>query len=78
MEILIDVAENVMVGCFMRTRSRARAKARAAEILTFLKLQEVSDYLVSELPVAVQKRVTMATALGSDPKCCCWTRWPLD
>jgi branched-chain amino acid transport system ATP-binding protein len=64
----LNVAENIMVGCFMRTRSRARAKARAAEILAILKLQDVSDYLVSELPVAAQKRVTMATALGSDPK----------
>ncbi len=64
----LNVAENVMVGCFMRTRSRAKAKARADEILEFLKLQDVSDYLVSELPVAAQKRVTMATALGSDPK----------
>ncbi|MCP4624881.1 MAG: ABC transporter ATP-binding protein [bacterium] len=64
----LNVAENVMVGCFMRTRSRAQAEARAAEILAFLKLQDVSDYLVSELPVAAQKRVTMATALGSDPK----------
>jgi len=52
----------------MRTRSRARAKRRAEEILAFLKLQDVSDYLVSELPVAAQKRVTMATALGSDPR----------
>jgi len=64
----LNVAENVMVGCFMRTRSRARAKIRAEEILALLKLQDVSDYLVSELPVAAQKRVTMATALGSDPK----------
>ena len=29
----LNVAENVMVGCFMRTRSRARAKARANEII---------------------------------------------
>jgi len=64
----LNVEENVMVGCFMRTRSRIRAKARAAEILEFLNLQELSAYLVSELPVAAQKRVTMATALGSDPK----------
>ncbi len=64
----LNVAENVMVGCFMRTRSRGQAKAHADEILAFLKLQDVSDYLVSELPVAAQKRVTMATALGSDPK----------
>ncbi len=45
-----------------------RPKSRAAEILAFLKLKDVSDYLVSELPVAAQKRVTMATALGPDPK----------
>ncbi|MCP4237699.1 MAG: ABC transporter ATP-binding protein [Aestuariibacter sp.] len=64
----LNVEENVMVGCFMRTRSRSRAKARAAEILEFLNLQELSGNLVSELPVAAQKRVTMATALGSDPK----------
>ncbi len=64
----LSVAENVMIGCFMRTRSRSQAKARADEILAFLRLQDVSDYLVSELPVAAQKRVTMATALGSDPK----------
>ena len=64
----LSVEENVMVGCFMRTRSRSQAKARADEILSFLRLAELSDYLVSELPVAAQKRVTMATALGSNPK----------
>ena len=64
----LNVAENVMVGCFMRTRSRSAAEQRADEILSFLKLQDVSDYLVSELPVAAQKRVTMATALGSNPR----------
>ena len=64
----LNVEENIMVGCFMRTRSRTRARARAAEILEFLNLRELSAYLVSELPVAAQKRVTMATALGTDPK----------
>jgi branched-chain amino acid transport system ATP-binding protein len=57
-----------MVGCFMRTRSRSEAKSRADEILEFMKLQDLTDYLVSELPAAAQKRVTMATALGSRPK----------
>ena len=64
----LSVQENVMVGCFMHTRSRGQAKAKADEILSFLKLNDLSDYLVSELPVAAQKRVTMATALGTDPK----------
>lgn len=64
----LTVEENVMVGCFMRTRSRSKAKARAAEILQDLNLHELAGYLVSELTMAAQKRVTMATALGSDPK----------
>ncbi len=64
----LTVEENVMVGCFMRTSSRMRAQSRAGEILAYLNLQDLCDNMVSELPVAAQKRVTMATALGSDPK----------
>jgi branched-chain amino acid transport system ATP-binding protein len=64
----LTVKENIMVGCFMRTRSRSRAKARASEILKDLNIDDLSDYLVTELPVSAQKRVTMATAIGSDPK----------
>ena len=64
----LSVAENVMVGCFMCTRSRSLAKSRANEILAYLKLDDLADFLVGELPVAAQKRVTMATALGTDPK----------
>ena len=64
----LTVEENVMVGCFMRTRSRSKAKFHADEILEFMRLRDLTGYLVSELPVAAQKRVTMATALGSRPK----------
>lgn len=64
----LNVEENVMVGCFMRTRSPSRARARANEILKDLNLHDVTELRVSELTVAAQKRVTMATALGSDPK----------
>ncbi|MBW2168530.1 MAG: ABC transporter ATP-binding protein [Deltaproteobacteria bacterium] len=64
----LTVEENVMVGCFMRTRSPSQARARAYEILKDLNLHDLSDSMVSELTVAAQKRVTMATALGSDPK----------
>jgi branched-chain amino acid transport system ATP-binding protein len=64
----LTVIENVMVGCFMRTRSRSHARERAAGILKDLDIFDLSDYLVSELPVVAQKRVTMATAIGSEPK----------
>ncbi|MEJ2658185.1 MAG: ABC transporter ATP-binding protein [Desulfobacterales bacterium] len=64
----LTVKENVMVGCFMRTRSRGKAEARAEEILKDFNLADLGDAAVSELPVAAQKRVTMAAALGSGPK----------
>jgi branched-chain amino acid transport system ATP-binding protein len=64
----LNVLENVMVGCFMRTRSQAQARARAEGILEDLGLKELRHSLVSELPVAAQKRVTMATALATSPK----------
>jgi len=64
----LSVRENVMVGCFMHTHSRGKARSRAERILKDLGLYELCDDLVSELPVAAQKRVTMATALGTEPK----------
>ena len=64
----LNVAENVMVGSFMHTRSTAKAKKRTIRILEDMELGDLADYLVSELPVAAQKRVTMATALATDPK----------
>ena len=64
----LSVVENVMVGCFMRTGSGFKAKDRAKDILKEFKLQHLSDYMLSEIPVAAQKRVTMATAVGTEPK----------
>ena len=42
----LTVLENVMVGCFMRTRSRARAKSCAGQILKDFKLHDLSDFPV--------------------------------
>ncbi|NQT57126.1 MAG: ABC transporter ATP-binding protein, partial [Desulfobacteraceae bacterium] len=64
----MTVVERVMVGCFMRTRSRSQAKARAEQILKDFGLHDLCDYILSELPVASQKRVTIAAAVGTDPK----------
>jgi branched-chain amino acid transport system ATP-binding protein len=63
----LSVVEKVMVGCFMRTRSRSRAKASAVRLLRDFGLQEFADLLVSQLPVAAQKRVAMASAVGTEP-----------
>ncbi|MFZ0611325.1 MAG: ABC transporter ATP-binding protein [Desulfobacterales bacterium] len=62
------VLENVMVGAFMHTRNRRQAREQAQNILEKLNIGEVAGAMVSELPVAAQKRVTMATALGTSPK----------
>jgi branched-chain amino acid transport system ATP-binding protein len=64
----LNVLENVMVGCFLHNRSRSHARAKAEGILEDLGLRELKLNLVSELPVAAQKRVTMATALATSPK----------
>lgn len=64
----LNVEENVMVGSFLHTRSRVLARRHAREILRDLHLQNLSEYLVSELPAAAQKRVAMATALATKPK----------
>ncbi len=64
----LNVEENVMVGAFMRIRSRSKARSRATEILKEFRLEPLAGSLVSELPVAAQKRVAMATALASQPK----------
>jgi branched-chain amino acid transport system ATP-binding protein len=64
----LNVTENVMVGCFLHTGSPARARAKAEGLLADLGLADVRRHQVSELPVAAQKRVTMATALATAPK----------
>jgi len=64
----LSVLENIMVGSFLRTHSRGVARKRANEILEFMELKEHSEQWVSELPVAAQKRVAMATALATQPK----------
>ena len=64
----LSVKENVMVGCFMKTGSRSEAAARADRILKEFQIENLSQSLVGELPIAAQKRVVMATAMGTEPK----------
>ncbi|SMC25285.1 amino acid/amide ABC transporter ATP-binding protein 1, HAAT family [Desulfacinum hydrothermale DSM 13146] len=64
----LTVLENVMVGCFLRTRSRFKARQRASEILEEFGLADLADTLLVEVPVAYQKLVTAATAVATRPK----------
>jgi branched-chain amino acid transport system ATP-binding protein len=64
----MTVLENVMVGAFCRTDTRNLAKVEAAAILGFLGLDEVREYHLNELPIAIQKKVGLARALATQPE----------
>jgi len=64
----MTVLENVMVGAFCRTDNRSLAKVEAAAILGFLGLDEVREYHLNELPIAIQKKVGLARALATQPE----------
>lgn len=64
----LNVLEYVMVGCFLGTSSKGRARAKAQDLLEKVNLSSRSHQKVSSLPVAAQKRVVMAAALATDPE----------
>lgn len=64
----LTVEEYVMVGAFMRTRSRAKARAKARRILGELGLMDRAGRLLTEIPVPAQKIVTMAMAVATEPR----------
>jgi branched-chain amino acid transport system ATP-binding protein len=79
----LSVERNVMIGAHSRSTSgflasalglasvaaeEGRLRARAAEILAYLKLEPYADRLVADLPFGIQKRVELGRALAADPK----------
>jgi len=70
MSILGDltVLENVMIGSFCRTSDRRSVRQEASEILNLLELEKDRKAYLTELPVATQKRVGLATALATRPE----------
>jgi len=75
--------ENVMVGRYCRTssgpmtsiirgpkfrREEAATRERAAELLDFVGLPDVSENLARNLPYGDQRRLEIARALATDPK----------
>ena len=79
----LSVADNVAIGRVAATRAtfveqliglpracreRTDARARTAEVIGFLGLQDVQDRLVGTLPYGLQKRVELARALVARPR----------
>ncbi len=64
----LSVKEEVMVGAFCKIAQRQEASTLAEEIVDFMGLREVKEMRLTELPVAMQKRVGLARALATQPK----------
>ena len=64
----LTVLENVMVGAFNRTDSRAQAEAEAREILEFVGLEAFGPRKASALTLPGRKRLEVARALGTRPR----------
>ena len=54
-------------------RSEKAAAQRSAELLEFVGLTRFSDELARNLPYGDQRRLEIARALATDPRCCCST-----
>jgi branched-chain amino acid transport system ATP-binding protein len=63
----LNVLENIMVGSFLKTSSRLKARAKAESLMERMNLAHLGGERLANLPVAAQKRVAMATALAIDP-----------
>jgi branched-chain amino acid transport system ATP-binding protein len=79
----MTVEQNIMVGAHCRSRAgfftsglwlpsvraeEQRLRARAAEIIDYMKLGPYTHRPVGDLPFGLQKRVELGRALASDPK----------
>jgi branched-chain amino acid transport system ATP-binding protein len=64
----LTVVENVMIGSFCKDSDRQIAKQEASEILNLLELKEDSEAYLTELPIAIRKRVGLAMALATKPE----------
>lgn len=64
----LTVLENAMIGSFCKTSDRQTARQGASEILNLLELEKDGKAYLTELPVATQKRVGLATALATKPE----------
>lgn len=64
----LTVLENVMIGSFCKDSDRQIAKKEAFEVLNLLELEEDNEAYLTELPIAIQKRVGLAMALATRPE----------
>ena len=64
----MSVADNVMVGAFLRHRARAAARHVAEEVLDFTGLSALADTPARSLGTPGRKRLEIARALATEPR----------
>ncbi|MCA1825963.1 MAG: ABC transporter ATP-binding protein [Myxococcales bacterium] len=64
----MSVVDNVVVGAFLRERTRQGARARAMQALKATGLSASASTDAGALPVALQKRIELARAVAMEPR----------
>ncbi len=64
----LTVLENVMLGAFLRTSSRAKAAEESRGVLRYLQMERIADSHASGLPLPMLKRLEIARALATKPQ----------
>jgi branched-chain amino acid transport system ATP-binding protein len=64
----LTVLENVMLGAFLHTSSPSKAAEQAREVLKYLQMGKVINFMASGLPIALLKRLEIARALATRPR----------
>lgn len=64
----LNAWENVAIAHILAGASRAKAKSRAAELLTYLQVERRMDAMPSQLSGGEAQRVAIARALANDPR----------
>ena len=64
----LTVLENVMLGAFLRTSSRAKAAEEARAVLRYLQMERIAESPASGLGLPMLKRLEIARALATKPR----------
>ena len=64
----LTVLENVMLGAFLRTSSRAKSEQEATKVLRFLEMEKIMHLPARGMGLPVLKRLEIARALATQPK----------
>jgi len=64
----LTVLENVMLGAFLHTASRAKAADAAREVLSYLQMERFESAPAGGLPLPMLKRLEIARALAIRPR----------